>query len=83
MLHKIIYRNCGNVRLIKIIEDLWTSFPKDTFWVISCRAEKSAEEHEEIIKAIEEKDGTLVEKIIIKHINSSKKDILSFISSKT
>ena len=80
--HQNIYNRCGNERLCKIIKDLWNSIPKDTFWVINDRAEKSLKDHLKILRVLKDKDDKLVEELIREHIKNSEKDIKRFISDK-
>jgi len=80
--HQIIYNRCGNKRLCKIVKDLWTNIPKDSFWVIPDRAEKSLKDHLKILKVLKDKDDKLIEELIREHIKNSGKDIERFISDK-
>ena len=79
--HQNIYNGCENERLCKIIKDLWRSIPKDSFWVIPDRIGRSLTDHLKIIKALKDKDGKLVEKLIREHIKNSAKGIKEFITS--
>jgi len=78
--HLIIYNRSGNSRLSKTIKNLWDSCPKDFFWNFSERSKNSIIDHERIIKAIESKNGRLVEKIIAHHIENTKRRIIKIIT---
>jgi len=78
--HLTIYNRSGNRRLYKTIKNLWDSFPKDFFWNFPERAKNSIIDHEKIINAIESKNGKLMEKMMIQHIENTKGRIIKIIA---
>jgi DNA-binding GntR family transcriptional regulator len=78
--HQSIYNRSGNRRLYKTIKNLWDSFPKDFFWNFPERAKNSIIDHEKIINAIESKNGKLMEKMMIQHIENTKGRLIKIIA---
>jgi DNA-binding GntR family transcriptional regulator len=64
--HTSIYSKCGNEYLYKLILDLWDLSYRTpgVFALIPERAHLSLREHEEILKALEERDQDLVARLI-------------------
>jgi DNA-binding GntR family transcriptional regulator len=69
-LHNVIYRAAGLPELLKIIHGLWTKFPWDTLHVLPNRAFMSADEHAQLIRALEESNAALAGKLMREHIES-------------
>lgn len=78
--HLIIYNRSGNRRLYKTIKNLWDSFPKDFFWNFPERSKNSIIDHEKIINAVENKNEELMEKMIVQHIENTKRRIIKIIA---
>ena len=78
--HLIIYNRSGNSRLSKTIKNLWDSCPRDYFWNFSERSENSIMDHEKIINAIETKNKELMEKMMLRHIENTKRRIIKIIA---
>ena len=78
--HLIIYNRSGNKRLSKTIKNLWDSCPKDYFWNFFERSGNSLIDHEKIINAIESKNGKLMEKVMLQHIENTKRKIIKIIA---
>jgi len=78
--HLIIYNRSGNSRLSKTIKNLWDSCPRDYFWNFSERSENSIIDHEKIINAIESKNKELMEKMMLQHIENTKRRIIKIIA---
>ena len=77
--HEAIYRNCGSHILEETLIPLHRKVVKYRKASIehSGRAEKSIEEHKEILKAIEEKNVEKAIMLVSKHANNAKHSILS------
>ncbi len=67
--HLRIYRDLPQRELYGMIQDLWKkySITKTVFSVAPTRMEKSIDEHEEILRLIEEKDYDQVERLMRAH----------------
>ena len=76
--HEAIYRNCGSHILEETLVPLHRKVVKFRKASIehSGRAEKSIEEHKEILKAIENKDIKKAVELVAKHANNAKQNIL-------
>ncbi len=76
--HEEIYRNCGSHILEETLVPLHrkvVKFRKASIEQIG-RAEKSIEEHKEILKAIEEKNVEKAVELVTKHADNAKQNIL-------
>ncbi len=76
--HEAIYRNCGSHILEETLVPLHRKVVKFRKASIehSGRAEKSIEEHKEILKAIEEKNVEKAIELVTKHADNAKRNIL-------
>ena len=68
--HMLIYQASNMPLLIHMIKSLWTKFPWDTLHVLPNRAEAAADEHELILKAINNGDADLAGRLMREHIES-------------
>ena len=69
--HMLIYQASENPTLVQIILGLWMKFPWDTLYVIPDRARQSAEEHSQILRALDAQDGELAGRLARRHIESA------------
>lgn len=78
-LHDVILKNCQNSRLISIMNNLNTLI--HVFRVRVARnkekARQALKEHEAVLEAIKERDAEKAEKMMMEHIEKSKKYIFS------
>lgn len=77
--HRAIFRACHNSYLYRMIDFLRTKAHIVRFnaWSLPHRIEKSIIEHREIIKAIEERNLSRFERLIIEHLKFSKNSYMS------
>jgi len=77
--HRAIFRACRNRYLYEMIDFLRTKAHIVRFnaWSLPHRIEQSIIEHREIIKAIEERNLSQLEKLIVKHLTFSKDSYMS------
>jgi len=77
--HRMIFKACRNSYLYEMIDYLRTKAHIVRFnaWSLPHRIEESILEHREMIKAIEEKNLSQFEKLIVKHLTFSKNSYMS------
>jgi DNA-binding GntR family transcriptional regulator len=77
--HRMITRSCGNRYLSEMIDFLRTKAHIVRFnaWSLPHRIEQSIIEHRELIKAIESRNLSQFEKLIVKHLTISKESYMS------
>jgi DNA-binding GntR family transcriptional regulator len=77
--HRMIFRGCRNGYLYDMIDYLRTKAHIVRFnaWSLPHRIEQSIVEHREMIKAIENRDLSRLEELIIKHLSISKNSYMS------
>jgi len=77
--HRTIFKACRNSYLYEMIDYLRTKAHIVRFnaWSLPHRIEESVLEHREMIKAIEEKNLSQFEKLIVKHLTYSKNSYMS------
>jgi len=77
--HRMIFKACRNNYLFDMIDFLRTKAHIVRFnaWSLPHRIEESLLEHREMIKAIEERNLSKFEKLIIKHLTFSKNSYMS------
>jgi len=77
--HRAIFRTCRNQYLYNMIDFLRTKAHIVGYnaWSLPDRIEQSIQEHGQIIRAIEAKNATQLEKLIVKHLTYSKKSYLA------
>jgi len=77
--HRAIFRACHNRYLFETIDFLRTKAHIVRFnaWSLPNRIEQSIIEHREIIKAVEERNLSQLEKLIVKHLIFSKNSYMS------
>jgi DNA-binding GntR family transcriptional regulator len=73
--HRAVYRTCRNRYLCELIDHLRTKAHIVGYnaWSFPQRIEQSIREHREILRAIEERNQTRLEKLVVKHISFSRK----------
>lgn len=62
--HLLLYRPCQNKKLVELIQNLWSSYPKKLLWGIRGRAEQVVRQHKEILEAVRRRDTNRAEKLI-------------------
>ncbi len=77
--HRMIFKACRNSYLYEMIDFLRTKAHIVRFnaWSLPHRIEESIIEHQAMIKAIEERNLSQFEKLIVKHLNFSKNSYLT------
>lgn len=77
--HRMIFRGCRNSYLYDMIDYLRTKahIVRYNAWSLPHRIEQSIVEHREMIKAIENRDLSQLEKLIVKHLTFSKNSYMS------
>jgi len=67
-LHMAIYEAADSPRLVEMIQSLWAAFPRAAYWDNRARAEISVPEHDSILGALAERDGSLARTLVEGHI---------------
>jgi len=62
--HLLLYESCQNQRLVELIQNLWSSYPKRIFWEIKGRAEQVVNQHKEVLAAVRARNPEKAEKLI-------------------
>jgi DNA-binding GntR family transcriptional regulator len=62
--HLLLYGSCQNKKLVQLIQNLWSSYPKRIFWEIHGRAGQVVGQHKEILDAVRRRDADRAEKLI-------------------
>jgi DNA-binding GntR family transcriptional regulator len=77
--HRMIFKACRNSYLFDMIDYLRTKAHIVRFnaWSLPHRIEQSIVEHRELIKAIENRNLSQLEKLIVKHLTISKNSYMS------
>jgi DNA-binding GntR family transcriptional regulator len=77
--HRMVFRACRNSYLYDMIDFLRTKAHIVRFnaWSLPDRIEESIAEHREMIKAIEERNLSRLEKLIVRHLTFSKNRYMS------
>jgi DNA-binding GntR family transcriptional regulator len=77
--HRMIFRGCRNSYLYDMIDYLRTKahIVRYNAWSLPHRIEQSIVEHREMIKAIENRDLSQLEGLIVKHLTISKNSYMS------
>jgi DNA-binding GntR family transcriptional regulator len=77
--HRIIFKACQNSYLYEMIDYLRTKahIVRYNAWSLPHRIEESILEHRDMIKAIENRDLSQFEKLIVKHLTFSKDSYMS------
>ncbi|MDO9210228.1 MAG: GntR family transcriptional regulator [Deltaproteobacteria bacterium] len=73
--HLLLYEPCQNQRLVELIQNLWSSYPKRIFWEIKGRAEQVVNQHKEILAAVRAGNPEKAEKLIRANLILSPKAI--------
>ncbi|MCX5911324.1 MAG: GntR family transcriptional regulator, partial [Deltaproteobacteria bacterium] len=76
--HRAVYQTCRNQHLCDLIDHLKTKayIVGYNAWSLPQRIEESIREHQEIVKAIAEKNAPKLERLIVKHLTFSKNSYL-------
>jgi DNA-binding GntR family transcriptional regulator len=77
--HRMIFKACHNSYLYEMIDYLRTKahIVRYNAWSLPHRIEESIVEHREMIKAIENRDLSQFEKLVVKHLTFSKDSYMS------
>ena len=77
--HRAIFRTCRNQYLYNMIDFLRTKahIVRYNAWSLPDRIEQSIQEHRQMIEAIEARNASQLEKLIVKHLTYSKKSYLA------
>jgi DNA-binding GntR family transcriptional regulator len=75
-LHHVIWEAAERPVTLKIVEGLWGKFPFSPFAILGVpgRPNRTYEEHERLIQALESGDGEAAERSIVEHITSGRHD---------
>lgn len=79
--HWALYRACGSEYLLTFIQRLWDAFPWRTIWAIPGRSERSLEEHEAVMEAVEARDAELAAARMRAHVLSGVDTLISHLES--
>ena len=73
--HRAVYRTCRNRYLCELIDHLRTKahIVGYSAWSFPQRIEQSIREHRQILRAIEDRNRSRLEKLVVKHITFSRK----------
>ena len=66
--HLLLYEGCNNKKLLELLKNLWSSYPKRIFWQIRGRAEEVVHQHKEILAAVKARDANRAQKLIQTHL---------------
>jgi DNA-binding GntR family transcriptional regulator len=77
--HRMMFKACHNSYLYEMIDYLRTKahIVRYNAWSLPHRIEQSILEHREMIKAIEDRNLSRLEKLIVRHLTFSKNSYLS------
>ena len=79
--HRVIYEGAQAPRILEAVDRLWLQFPWDTLNVIPGRLTSSAQEHLNLIEALEAGDGELAGQLMQDHINAASKALFSYLEA--
>jgi DNA-binding GntR family transcriptional regulator len=67
--HEVIYSSCGNLVLYRLIQQVWAMVPRtrSIFSLVRDRIESSIQEHEDIFRYLEMRDGEKAREALIRH----------------
>ena len=66
--HLLLYEGCKNKKLLELLKNLWSSYPKRIFWQIQGRADQVVHQHKEILAAVKAKDANRAQKLVQAHL---------------
>jgi DNA-binding GntR family transcriptional regulator len=66
--HLLLYEGCRNKKLLELLKNLWSSYPKRIFWQIQGRANQVVHQHKEILAAVKAKDAIRAQKLVQEHL---------------
>jgi len=73
--HTALYEPCRNKKLLDLIRNLWSSYPKRKLWEIKGRGRQVVEQHKRILAAVRAKDPEKAQKLIEDHLILSQDEI--------
>lgn len=71
--HLFLYERAGSPRFHQVIAQLLSSFPIEPSWRVTEGARIFTKQHDEILKAVEAGDPELVSRLVISHLEDSRK----------
>lgn len=78
MFHNELWKAAGNEKMRSLLKELWNGLSVSMYMTVEDYAENSLKEHEEILKALEEKDAQKAYEITKEHLIRSKEDVLTY-----
>lgn len=66
--HLLLYEGCKNKKLLELLKNLWSSYPKRIFWQIHGRADQVVHQHKEILAVVKAKDANRAQKLVQAHL---------------
>jgi len=66
--HLLLYEGCKNKKLLELLKNLWSSYPKRIFWQIRGRADQVVHQHKEILAAVKARDANRAQKLVQAHL---------------
>ncbi len=73
--HTALYEPCQNKKLLELIQNLWSSYPKRKLWEIKGRGRQVIEQHKRILAAVRARDPVKAQKLIEAHLILSQNEI--------
>ena len=73
--HTALYEPCQNQKLLELIQNLWSSYPKRKFWGIKGRGRQVVEQHKRILAAVRARDPEKAQRLIEDHLILSRDEI--------
>ena len=74
--HFALYEEAESPRLVRMIENLWATFPWDVITLVPGRPANSLQEHDRIIDAVRAGDHERAREAAVQHIDASAQTLL-------
>ena len=81
--HSLLMKHCPWERLNTMIEKLWNGFPQQTPTMLPRQMEFSNQEHDEILKAVKNRDSKRASQLIAKHIKRTGESLVKNLNKKS
>ena len=78
--HLLLYEPCQNRKLVDLIQNLWSSYPKRLFWIVPGRGDQAVKEHDDILAAVRARDAESAQRLIQDHLILSQ-EVLDYMAS--
>lgn len=75
-LHMTLYEAAQSPRLLTLIQNLWATFPWDTLALLPTRLPQAAQQHDEIIDAVERGDADRAAEYVREHVEGAARQLL-------